>query len=97
MVGVFPSRAATRSIAVRRWRLAWVALSKLRISLSAIAASTKPMHFCSGVDNRTSPGPKILGGDVPTGDFLQVGVHVIRRDVLRVACVIDILQELLAW
>jgi hypothetical protein len=42
MVGVLPSRLATFSIAARRLRLAWAALSKLSSSLSAIAARTVP-------------------------------------------------------
>src|ERR1700730_8556933 len=40
MVGVLPSRPATSSMAARKLRLAWAALSKLSSSLSAIAART---------------------------------------------------------
>jgi hypothetical protein len=42
MVGVLPSRLATFSMAARKLRLAWTALSKLSSSLSAIAARTVP-------------------------------------------------------
>src|SRR5262249_60101112 len=42
------------------------------------------------------PGPEILGGDVLAGDLLQVGAHVARGDVLQLAVLIEVLEQLLA-
>jgi len=45
--------------------------------------------------NSTRPGPKILGGDVLAGDFLEIGVDIARRDILAVARFVDILKQFL--
>src|ERR1700686_4001745 len=45
---------------------------------------------------RSCPGAKILGRDVMSGDFLQVGVDVVGGDVLPLPIPVEVLQELLS-
>jgi hypothetical protein len=55
------------------------------------------LHFAQGHSgqNRASPSPKILGGDIPVGDLFQISVYVTGRDVLGLPVVIHVLQQLL--
>ena len=46
--------------------------------------------------NRSGPGPEVLGRHVGPGGFAEILVHVVGGDVVRLALVVDVLEELLA-
>ena len=85
IVGVLPSREATRSMAARRFFLAPASLSKASNSCKR-----------QGRQHRAGPGAEILGRDVAAGDLLQVGVHVGRGDVFALAVLVHVLEQVLA-
>ena len=66
----------------------------LRAARSRVARRERPQRAI-GKDG-PGPRPEVLGRDVAPGDLAQVGVHVVRRDVVRLAVVADVLEELLA-
>jgi len=84
MVAVLPSRAATRSIA-------WVTFFLARAAVSAF--QLRQPH---GRQDRAGPGAEILGGDVGPADLFQVAVDVSGGDILALACMIEILKQVLA-
>ena len=47
-------------------------------------------------EHRPCPGAEVFSGNVASRDFLQVGVHVGRGDLLTFAILIQILKEMLA-
>src|SRR5436190_1133205 len=49
-----------------------------------------------GGQDRSSPGTKILGGDVFPADLFEIGIDIGRRDVSLNTALIDILKKLLS-
>ena len=55
---------------------------------------SNPGAPCGGQDG-AGPGAEVLGGEVLAGDLAQVGVDVGRADRLRLAVVVEVLEQLL--
>ena len=69
--------------------------SGAKIAFACAALSKISTRSAPSRPERCPPRSEILRRDVLAGDFLEIGVHVARRDILAISRLVDILEQLL--
>jgi hypothetical protein len=69
--------------------------SKISLRLRGAIKAVKLIEGHSRED-RARPGAKVLRGDILAGDFLEIVVHIGRRDVLEITRFVHVLEQFLS-